>query len=116
MSPRLYSNENVPFGLVLKLRELGYDVLTTHEAAQANRRVSDGEVLTFATAQSRAVLTFNRRDFQKLHRDTGGKHAGLICCTVDGDHAALAARIDAAVRAAGGLLAGKEIRVVRPTG
>ena len=51
MSGRLYSNENVPLGLVLKLRELGYDVLTTHEALQANRRVPDEEVLTFATGR-----------------------------------------------------------------
>ena len=113
MSARLYSNENVPLGLVLKLRELGYDVLTTHEVLQANRRVPDDEVLTFATARSRAVLTFNRRDFQKLHLQTRGSHAGIVCCKVDHDHAALAARIDTAIRSAGGLLTGKEIRVGR---
>lgn len=114
MSALLYSNEMVPLGLVTKLRELGYDVLTSHEALNANRRVPDDEVLNFATAQSRAVLTFNRRDFQKLHRETRGVHAGIVSCTVDSDHAALAARIDAGIKAAAGLLSGKEIRVVRP--
>ena len=113
MSGRLYSNENVPLGLVLKLRELGYDVLTTHEALQANRRVPDDEVLSFATEQLRAMLTFNRRDFQKLHLQTRGAQAGIVCCKVDHDHAALAARIDTEVHAAGDLLAGKEIRVGR---
>jgi uncharacterized protein with PIN domain len=114
MSAHLYSNENVPLGLVLKLRELGYDVLTSHEALNANRRVPDDEVLTFATAQSRAVLTFNRRDFRKLHRETRGEHAGIVSCTPDPDHTALATRIDTEIKAVGGALAGKEIRVVRP--
>lgn len=114
MSALLYSNENVPLGLVLKLRELGYDVLTSHEALNANRRVPDDEVLNFATSQSRAVLTYNRRDFRKLHRETRGEHAGIVCCTPDSDHAALAVRIDTEIKAVAYVLAGKEIRVVRP--
>ncbi len=96
------------------LRDLGYDVLTSREALNANRRVPDDEVLRFATTQSRAVPTFNRRDFRKLHRDTAGKHAGIVCGTPDPDHAALAARIDTHIQAVNSLLAGEERRVVRP--
>lgn len=113
MNVALYSNENIPLRLVLALRQLGYEVLTSFDAGQANRGLPDEDVLAFATGQRRAVLTFNRRDFQKLHRITGGKHEGIICCTVDADHAALAARIDERIRAAGASLAGQEVRVVR---
>ena len=113
MSTLLYSNENVPLGLVTQLRILGYDVLTSYDALNANRRVPDDKVLSFATTQSRAVLTFNRRDFRKLHRATHGEHAGIVCCTPDVDHVALARRIDVQIRATG-LLSGKEVRVVRP--
>jgi len=36
---RLYSNENVPFEVVIELRRWGHDVLTSYEAGNANSRV-----------------------------------------------------------------------------
>ena len=110
----LYSNENIPIALVEALRAIGHDVLTSYDAGQANRRVSDDEVLSYAIREQRCVLTFNRRDFRRLHRQTSGAHAGIIACTPDPDYAAQAKRIHDAISAESGNLAGKELRVNRP--
>jgi Domain of unknown function (DUF5615) len=56
----LYSNENFPLPVVEELRQLGHDVLTIQEAAQANQALSDERVLAFAHSQGRALLTLNR--------------------------------------------------------
>jgi len=45
---RLYSNENFPLDMVIELRKLGHDVLTSYEAGQANQGIPDIEVLAFA--------------------------------------------------------------------
>ena len=44
---RFYSNENFPIQTVRALRRLGHDVLTSHDAGNANRSVPDEEVLQF---------------------------------------------------------------------
>ena len=36
MIARLYANENFPLPVVIALRELGHDVLTTRDAGKAN--------------------------------------------------------------------------------
>lgn len=64
---RLYANENFPFPVVLELRRLGHDVLTLQETGTAGRSMSDAAVLEFACAQKRALLTFNRKHFIRLH-------------------------------------------------
>lgn len=111
----LYANENFPKRVVDELRLLGHDVLTSFEAGRANQRVPDDQVLVFAKEQLRAVITLNRLDFIRLHRDTGGAHAGIIVCTRDdADPAAFARRIHAAMTEAGEP-AGQLIRVVRPS-
>jgi hypothetical protein len=79
---RLYSNENFPLPGVLKLRRLGHDVLTVAEAGHAQQAIPDDEVLTFATSDSRAVPTINRKHFVRLHREHS-EHAGIIVCTLD---------------------------------
>ncbi len=108
---RLYANENFPLPSVMALRGLGHDVVTTADAGQAGRGTPDAEVLRFATGEGRALLTLNRRHFIRLHQaDT--RHAGLIVCTYDPDFAALAQRIDVAIRGAEGL-AGRLIRISR---
>lgn len=94
---RLYANENAPLDLVTHLRELGHEVLTSLEAGNANSRVPDPLVLEFARSNSMAVLTGNRRDFHKLHRD-GIEHCGIITYTVDSDFRGLAERIAHALR------------------
>src|SRR5665647_1054168 len=45
---RFYSNENFPLLAVVKLRELGHEVVTALEAANANQRIADEAVLAYA--------------------------------------------------------------------
>ncbi|MFH1466939.1 MAG: DUF5615 family PIN-like protein [Pseudomonadota bacterium] len=99
---RLYSNENFPQPAVERLRELGHDVLTTHDAGKSNRAIPDSEVLDFSKALGRAVVTFNRRDFIRLHSEAPD-HAGIIVCSFNRDFADLAARVDAALGTSGSL-------------
>src|SRR4029079_3569456 len=76
------ADENFPAQVVEALRTLGHDVLTAYEAGQANRAVTDEEVVDFATAGGRAVLTLNRLDFVHLH-EAHREHSGIITCTPD---------------------------------
>ncbi|MBX9625774.1 MAG: DUF5615 family PIN-like protein [Gemmataceae bacterium] len=108
----LLSDEQYPFPVVEALRRLGHDVVTVKDRGRDNQGFPDPGVLALATAEGRAVLTGNRRDFIRLHRQTP-QHAGIIVCTDDRDYPALAARVDAAVMAAGDLR-GRLIRVNRP--
>ncbi len=94
---QLYTNENFPFPVVQELRRLGHDVVTSLDAGNAGRAVPDAEVLAFATAQGRLLLTLNRKHFVKLHQG-GIAHTGIIACTFDPDFIGQAARIDELVR------------------
>ncbi len=71
--------------IVRELCRLGYDVLTSYDAGQANQGIPDEEVLAFATQQERAVITLNRDDFIALHR-SGIPHNGIIICKTDRDY------------------------------
>jgi len=71
--------------IVIELRRLGYDVLTSYEAGQANIGIPDEDVLDFATQQARCVITLNRDDFIALHR-SGIPHQGMIICKADRDY------------------------------
>jgi hypothetical protein len=97
----LYADENFDHPIVAHLRSMGHDVLTAQQAGQANQRILDPQVLAFATVQGRAVWTFNRRHFVRLHlrMAPGNSHAGIIVCTWDDDVAALALRIHQAITA-----------------
>lgn len=110
---RLYANENFPLPVVEELRRIGHDVVTIQETGKAGQRTSDAEVLQFAIADDRAVLTFNRRHFVRLHGETPN-HAGIIVCTVDRDFSGQAARIHAAIEAVA-TLNGNLLRVNRPS-
>ena len=107
---RLYADEDFHFGVVERLRQLGHDVVTVQGAGRSGRK--DPQVLADATTDNRAVLTFNRRDFARLHRQSPA-HAGIISCTRDDELDALAARIDQTI-AATGSLTGQHVRVNRP--
>ena len=109
---RLYANENFPLPVVEALRLLGHDVLTVREAGHDNQRIDDEDVLTFATSEQRAVITVNRRDFVRLHRQQSS-HQGIIACSEDSDVDGQAHRIDAAISAIESLV-GLLIRVNRP--
>jgi Domain of unknown function (DUF5615) len=108
---RLYSNENFPFPVVELLRLLGHDVVTILDRGRAGEGVSDTDVLRLATAEGRAVLTLNRKDFFRLHRDDTG-HAGIVACKVDPEFVGMARRIHDSVIGSGDL-AGQLIRVNR---
>jgi hypothetical protein len=106
---KLYADENFKYAVVERLRVLGHDVLTVQEANQ--RGGPDPVVLAYATAAGRAVLTFNRRHFVRLHAQTA-MHSGIIVCT-DDEADVLAVRIDQAV-AACPALGNQLVRVNRP--
>lgn len=109
---RLYTNENFPIPIAHELRRLGHDVLTIQETGKASEALSDPENLELAIRERRAVVTYNRKDFMRLHR-LRPDHEGIIVCTVDKDENALAARIHAALESASDLR-GQLIRVNRP--
>ena len=58
----------------------------------------DNEVLEHAAKEGRILLTLNRQDFKKLHRQNP-EHSGIILCTVDADFPGQASRIHVALLA-----------------
>ena len=56
----LFADENFPLQVVEALRRLGHDVLTAHDAGQANQRIPDATLLGIATRLGRAMLTLSR--------------------------------------------------------
>jgi predicted nuclease of predicted toxin-antitoxin system len=111
MMGHLYADEDFPLGAVQVLRNWGHDVLTVQEAGRCGK--PDPEVLADATADGRAVLTHNHRDFQRLHA-VGQPHGGIISCTRDDNNLpALAQRIHDAIAVVPNL-ANQFIRIVRP--
>lgn len=110
---RIYANENFPTEIVEMLRQRGCDVVTTHEANKSNRKIPDEDVLSFAVSEQRIVLTFNRKDFFRLHR-LHPQHFGIIACTEDGDFEGLANRIHEVIETASGNLDNQLVRVNRP--
>jgi len=111
MIARLYSNENFPLPVVEELRRLGHDVLTTRDAGKSNEGIPDDEVLRFATESGRAVITHNRQDFIRLHRQSPD-HAGIIVWTDNPDFHALATKVHAQLEALASLQ-GQLVRVNR---
>ncbi len=109
---RLYANENFPMPVVKALRRLGHDVLTTQEAGTSGQAASDEEVLGFACSKSRAVLTFNRKHFIRLH-SIRSDHSGIIACTFDPDFEGQASRIHEALESRE-QLSSQLVRVNRP--
>jgi predicted alpha/beta hydrolase len=76
---RIYFDRHIMRRLAVDLSGRGFDVLTTEEAG--NDTASDEQQLIFATAERRAILTFNIRDFAPLHdrwKASGRAHAGII--------------------------------------
>jgi predicted nuclease of predicted toxin-antitoxin system len=76
---RLYLDRHIMARLAVDLCGRGYDVLRTEEAARDT--ASDEDQLAFATAENRAIVTFNIRDFAPLHeawQTAGRPHGGII--------------------------------------
>ena len=94
---RIYANENFPLPVVEELRRLGHDVLTTSESGKAGQKCPDEDVLAYAIAENRVLLTLNRRHFVRLHNELP-VHCGIIVCSIDPAFLPLAHRVDAAIR------------------
>src|SRR5437764_456375 len=90
----LYADEDFFLPIVVELRRTGHDVITAQEDGMSG--TSDPGIVARAAALGRAVLTHNRRDFERLHRQ-GHPHVGICSVSQGSDHATLAARIDAAL-------------------
>src|SRR5690349_10103548 len=88
----LYADEDFSYPVVEELRQLGHDVATAQEDGRT--ATPDPDILARAHALGRAVLTYNRRHFERLHRQ-GAAHFGILSATHDSDFPRLAARIDA---------------------
>ena len=86
--------------------------MTSWEAGNAGRALPDEEVLAFATAEQRALLTLNRKHFIRLHR-ARSHHAGILVCTFDPDFVDQAGRIHGAL-AEQSDVAGQLVRINRP--
>jgi predicted nuclease of predicted toxin-antitoxin system len=108
---KLYADEQFPRDVVTHLRSLNHDVLTVQEAGNANQKIPDEAVLSFATTQGRAVLTINRIDFIRLHKQHPN-HSGIIACTENPDFERFATKIHEAASALDSLQ-GQLIRVYR---
>lgn len=108
---RLYADENFRRSVVDLLRLMGHDVLTAFEAGQANQKVPDNEVLQFAHAERRILLTYNRRHFIQLHL-ANPVHSGILVCTENSDVQAFAERIQEAISVVN--LDNQLVRITRP--
>jgi hypothetical protein len=109
---RLYADEDFDYSVVVGLRRLGHDVLTVQEDGCGGRGIPDHGIIAIAHHLDRAVLTFNRLHFIRLH-EASRAHKGIIVCTRDPDAAALAGRIHARLEALA-RLDGELIRINRP--
>ena len=109
----LFADEDFPFPVVERLRELGHDVQTPAEAGLAGVGTDDEEILAEAIRAGRVLLTMNRRDFIALH-NADSNHGGIVVGTRDRDAAALAKRFNDAVSGSTEL-SGVLLRVLRPS-
>lgn len=111
---RLYANENFPQEATDKLIASGHDVTSVRERPSW-RSMPDAEVLASASEEGRAVVTHNKWDFLKLHKESQGSHAGIVACSTDDDFARLARGVHEAVSGCPDLR-GQVLRVDRPAG
>lgn len=87
----LYADEDFSFPVVEELRRLGHDVVTAQEDGRTS--TPDFAILARAHVLGRGVVTYNRRHFERLHRQ-GAAHSGILSATHDSDFPRLAMRIN----------------------
>ncbi len=109
---KLLADENFPFPVVEKLRELGHDVTTLLELGKASQKYPDDKVLLTASEDNCAVLTSNRKHFKKLHQEVKN-HSGIISCTYNPDFENQAQLIHETIEEEE-VLEGKLVKVNRP--
>jgi len=79
MKLKLFLDEDIQMGLSHALRQRGFDVVHAQDLKRKGK--SDREQLEFAVQEERCFMTFNVRDFVKLHNQYVGKnleHWGII--------------------------------------
>lgn len=79
MALKLYLDEDVDPYLATALRDRGFDVVSVSEAGLRGK--TDREQLEYSASENRTLVTFNIRDFAKLHRQwqhEGKQHSGII--------------------------------------
>ncbi|MFZ4558077.1 MAG: DUF5615 family PIN-like protein, partial [Pseudanabaena sp.] len=89
---RFYTDEQFPLPVVKILRTLGHDILTVQEANKAEQKIPDNEVLAYAISLERAVLTLDRHDFIRLHKQNP-QHQGIVICKSSSDWEQMAQKI-----------------------
>lgn len=75
----LYLDECIDLGVGTLLLARGYSVSSA--AAAGMLRATDDEQLRYAAGSGLVILTHNRRDFRRLHREwlqQGKAHAGIL--------------------------------------
>ena len=78
-SIRLFTDEDVYGSVAPKLREKGFDALSTPEADRLGE--SDDSQLEWAAQDGRVFLTFNVGHFARLHHEwlrSSRHHAGIV--------------------------------------
>lgn len=93
----LLADENFSAEASKMLSEFGHDLITLQDLNLAGIKYPDEKVLKTAKKAGRCVLTFNRKDFIKLHRQ-GITHAGIVVCTYNPDPTRLASKIHSAIK------------------
>lgn len=81
----LIADEDFDQRVVRLLLAAGYDIITLQQLGLAGRAVPDDQILAVAITLERAILTFNRKHFIKLHKQSP-KHFGIIICTRNPDY------------------------------
>ena len=79
MTLRFYTDEDMPDRVAEGVRRAGGDAISVREAR--NEALSDEDQLLYASTERRALVTYNRADFQRLDaewRETGRHHAGIL--------------------------------------
>ncbi len=77
--PSVYLDEDVSVVVAAILKARGFDPITTRDAGQLGQ--PDNPQLTFAATNGRVLLTHNKVDFERLHREwleRGKPHAGIV--------------------------------------
>ena len=107
---RFYADENLPRAIIEELRQLNYNVLNSYEAQQANKSISDENVLKFAQEKNKIIITLNRDDFVSLHQQ-GEAHSGITICKDDRDYKSQAQVINESILQDNRSLQGRLIRI-----
>ena len=93
---RLFTDEDVTWQVADALWPQGYDVESTKGAKRGAQRIPDFSQLKYAVQEGRAILTYNRADFEQLHlhwQANGWTQHGIIVSAQVSDLGELTRRV-----------------------